>query len=65
MPFEPILEDLEKRTSKRVIRADAPWLAQPAGRPSYGDPSGAILATRHGSIGGGPGKTQWVELDLA
>ena len=65
MPFKSILEDLEKRTGKRVIRADDPWLTQPAGRPSYGDPSGAILATRHGSIGVGPGKTQWVELDLA
>ena len=65
MPFKPILEDLEKRTGKRVIRADDPWLTQPAGTPGYGDPSGAILATRHGSIGAEAGKTQWVELDIA
>jgi hypothetical protein len=65
MPFEPMLEDLRKRTSERVIRADDPWLAQPAGTPSYGSSSGSILATRHGSIGEGPGKTAWVELDIA
>jgi hypothetical protein len=65
MPFKPILDDLKRRTGKRVIRADDPWLTQPAGTPGYGDPSGAILATRHGSIGADAGKTQWVELDIA
>ena len=59
MPFKPILEELEKRTSQRLIRADDPWLAQAAGKPSYGDSSGAILATRHAPDG------LWVELDLA
>jgi beta-lactamase superfamily II metal-dependent hydrolase len=59
MPFKPMLEDLEKRTSQRVIRADDPWLAEADGRPSYGHASGAILATRHGNDG------LWVELDLA
>jgi len=59
MPFKPILEDLKKRTNKRVIRADDPWLAEADGKPSYGHPSGAILATRHGNDG------LWVELDLA
>jgi beta-lactamase superfamily II metal-dependent hydrolase len=59
MPFKPILEDLEKRTSQRVIRADDPWLAEADGKPSYGHASGAILATRHANDG------LWVELDLA
>jgi hypothetical protein len=59
VPFKPMLEDLEKRTSQRVIRADDPWLAEADGRSSYGHASGAILATRHGNDG------LWVELDLA
>ena len=36
MPFKRILEDLEKRTSQRVIRADDPWIGQPAGKPIGG-----------------------------
>jgi beta-lactamase superfamily II metal-dependent hydrolase len=59
MPFKLILEDLQKRTSQRVIRADDLWLADAEGKPTYGDSSGAILATRHGDDG------LWVELDLA
>jgi hypothetical protein len=65
MPFKPILEDLVKRTSQRVIRADDLWLTQPEGKPAYSSPSGAILATRHGAFGAGASKTSWVELDIA
>jgi hypothetical protein len=60
MPFKPILEDLEKRTSQRVIRADDPWIGQPAGKPKFGAPSGAVLALQHDEKNG-----LWVELDIA
>jgi hypothetical protein len=59
MPFKPILEDLEKQTSQRVIRADDPWIGQPAGKPKF-DPSGAVLALQHDEKNG-----LWVELDIA
>jgi hypothetical protein len=61
MPFEPILDDLKKRTNARVIRADDLWLTQPTGDPSYNAPSGAIRATQHDPSGDG----LWVELDIA
>jgi hypothetical protein len=58
MPFDPILKDLEKRTSTRVIRADDKWLAQAAGNPGFQAPSGAIKALRHDPDG------LWVEMDI-
>ena len=58
MPFKRILEDLEKRTSQRVIRADDPWIGQPAGKPKFGAPSGAVLALQHDQQNG-----LWVELE--
>ena len=60
MPFNRILEDLEKRTSQRVIRADDPWIGQPAGKPQFGAPSGAVLGLQHDEKNG-----LWVELDIA
>jgi Metallo-beta-lactamase superfamily len=60
MPFKTILEDLEKRTSQRVIRADDPWIGQPASKPKFGVPSGAVLALQHDE-----NKGLWVELDIA
>jgi hypothetical protein len=60
MPFKTILEDLEKRTSQRVIRADDPWIGQPASKPKFGVPSGAVLALQHDEK-----KGLWVELDIA
>jgi hypothetical protein len=58
MPFEPLLEDLEKRASNRVIRADDPWLAQSAGTPNF-NTFGAIKGLRHDTT-----KGLWVELDI-
>jgi Metallo-beta-lactamase superfamily len=60
MPFKTILEDLQKRTSQRVIRADDPWIGQPASKPKFGLPSGAVLALQHDEK-----KGLWVELDIA
>jgi hypothetical protein len=60
MPSRPILEDLEKRTSQRVIRADDSWIAQAGGNPDFSAPSGSILAFRHDQKNG-----LWVELDIA
>jgi hypothetical protein len=60
MPFKTILEDLEKRTSQRVIRADDPWIGQPASKPKFDVPSGAVLALQHDEK-----KGLWVELDIA
>jgi hypothetical protein len=59
MPFKPILEDLEKRTSQRVIRADDSWIAQAAGNPKFSPPSGSIWGFRHDQKNG-----LWVELDI-
>jgi len=59
MPFVPILEDLDTRANKRVVRADDAWLALPAGNPQFSVPSGAIKALRHADNG------LWVEMDIA
>jgi hypothetical protein len=58
MPFGPILDDLTKRASGRVIRADDEWIAGAAVDPRFRSPSGAIKGVRHK-----PGL--WVELDIA
>jgi hypothetical protein len=60
MPFEPLLEDLEKRATNRVIRADDTWVAQATGQPAgFKTPSGAIQGLRHDEA-----KGLWVELDI-
>ncbi|HLG84973.1 MAG TPA: MBL fold metallo-hydrolase [Bradyrhizobium sp.] len=67
MPFEPLLDDLEKRTAQRVVRADDPWLKQPAGQPGFVTPAGAatgwgaIKAVDHDKSGDG----LWVEFLIA
>jgi len=67
MPFAPLLNDLEKRTSQRVVRADDAWLKEPAGQPGFVAASsamtswGAIKAVRHD----GSGEGLWVEFDIA
>jgi hypothetical protein len=58
MPFEPLLEDLKKRTLNRVIRADDPWLKQGAAQPDFANAPGAIKALRSDPKG------LWVELDI-
>jgi beta-lactamase superfamily II metal-dependent hydrolase len=59
MPFEPLLEDLERRARNRVIRADDAWLKQAHGQPPANIVSGAIKALRHD-----PQNGRWVELDV-
>jgi hypothetical protein len=59
MPFKPILEDMEKRTSQRVIRADDSWIAQAGGNPKFSPPCGSIWGLRHDQENG-----LWVELDI-
>ena len=58
MPFEPLLDDLHKRTSQRVVRADDPWLKQAA------DPAnlvkGSIKKVSHDPSGRG----LWVEFEI-
>jgi len=59
MPFKPILDDLEKRATHRVIRADDIWIGQATGQPGFQTPSGAIQGLRHDDKNG-----LWVELDI-
>ena len=61
MPFVPILDDLNTRANKRVVRADDAWLALPAGNPQFSVPSGAIKALSHDPSGNG----LWVQMDIA
>jgi hypothetical protein len=58
MPFDSILDDLEKHASGRVIRADDKWIADDKVDPRFAKPSGSILRVQHQ-----PGL--WVELDIA
>jgi len=58
MPFEPLLDDLRKRTSQRVVRADDPWLKQPQETPKIA--TGAIKKVSHDPSGGG----LWVEFEI-
>jgi beta-lactamase superfamily II metal-dependent hydrolase len=60
MPFEPLLEDLERRAEARVIRADDPWVKKPGGKPPAKMISGAIKAVRRDPSERG----LWVELDV-
>ena len=59
MPFHDILRALAERTAGRVVRADDPWIGDPAKKPGFTAPSGAVR-----SMSNDPGGL-WVELDLA
>jgi hypothetical protein len=58
MPFELLLEDLEHRTSKRVIRADDSWVTDTTRRIPFATPSGSIQEIRRQ-------QGLFVECDLA
>jgi hypothetical protein len=57
MPFEAILEELERRTSGRVIRADDRWVHSDIIDPRFRKPSGSPRKVTHqnglGDRGGG------------
>jgi hypothetical protein len=57
MPFETILEDLELRTARRVLRADDPWVTDTTKDLPFNTPSGSIQDVRRS-------QAFWVELDL-
>lgn len=58
MPFDAILKDLRKRTKRRVIRADDPWVGKPTIALEFTPPSGSIRGIRHK-------QNVWVEIDIA
>jgi beta-lactamase superfamily II metal-dependent hydrolase len=58
MPFEPLLDDLKKRTSQRVVRADDPWLKQAADPANLA--KGSIKKVSHDQSGRG----LWVEFEI-
>ena len=57
MPFEPLLDDLRKRTSQRVVRADDPWLKQAPDPANLAQ--GSIKHVSHDPSG------LWVEFEIA
>lgn len=57
MPFDLILDDLRKRTRRRLVRADDPWVKKKSTDLDFTPPSGSIKALRHK-----PGL--WVEMDI-
>lgn len=60
MPYEPILEALDARAGKRVLRADDPWAQQAAGsRAPFRAPSGSVRAIRRSKA-----KGLWLEMDV-
>jgi Metallo-beta-lactamase superfamily len=59
MPFEPLLDDLQKRTSQRVVRADDPWLKQAPDPANLA--KGSIKRVSHDLTGRG----LWVEFEIA
>jgi beta-lactamase superfamily II metal-dependent hydrolase len=58
MPFPEIVEALEDRCDRRVVRADDDWLQVTKGKPGFKVPFGSIRAIRHQ-----PGL--WVEVEVA
>jgi hypothetical protein len=58
MPFEKLLEDLERRSSKRVIRADDSWVKDSTQGLPFSTPSGSIRSVRRKD-------SLWVELDIS
>jgi hypothetical protein len=59
MPFHDILRALAERTAGRVVRADDPWIGDPAKKPGFTAPSGSVRAMSNDPKG------LWVELDLS
>ena len=57
MPFKKILQELHRR-ERRIVRADAPWVAEKELNVDFAVPSGSIHAVRHR-------QGLWVELDVA
>lgn len=58
MPFDAILDELDRRTAGRVIRADAPWIAAGAIPFKWTGRSGSLTVAGIGPAG------LWVELDV-
>ena len=58
MPFPAILDELARRTRRRVVRADDAWLAGDAAPPAFATPSRAVSAMRHRA-------GLWVEFDFS
>src|SRR5262249_13242180 len=58
MPFKDILDELEQRTSGRVIRADDPWVQAGPVDPHFQPASGSLRRVGHQ-----PGL--WVEVEIA
>jgi hypothetical protein len=58
MPFDPLLGDLQKRTSQRVVRADDAWLKQASDPANLA--SGSIKRVSHDQSGRG----LWVEFEI-
>jgi hypothetical protein len=57
MPFPAILDELARRTRRRVVRADDAWIAGNAAPPAF-TPSRAVSAMRHRA-------GLWVEFDFS
>lgn len=58
MPFHAILDELARRTRRRVIRADDPWLAVDVPPPAFATPSSAVGGVRHRA-------GLWIEFDVS
>jgi hypothetical protein len=58
MPFQKIVDELERRCSGRVIRADDPWVGTESIHVEFQLPSGSVHALKHK-------QGLWVELDVA
>jgi hypothetical protein len=58
MPFEKIVNELNRRTDKRLIRADDGWLKKKPVPSRFSTPSGSILNVKHQP-------DLWVELEIA
>jgi hypothetical protein len=57
MPFGAILEELERRTSGRVIRADDSWVHSDITDPRFGKPSGSLRKVTHQN-------GLWIEVEV-
>jgi hypothetical protein len=58
MPFDKILDELQRRCSGRVIRADDPWIGTPSIGVGFQPPSGSVRALQHN-------QGLWVQVDVA
>jgi hypothetical protein len=57
MPFGAIVEELERRTSGRVIRADDSWVHSDITDPRFGKPSGSLRKVTHQN-------GLWIEVEV-